>query len=257
MTQLRTDRRDDVLLIGIDRPDRHNALDLAMVEEFHTVLDAVRRDPCVLIVYSTTPGMFVAGADIGQLRHRGSHDALSGINAELFERLSAHRWPTIAAIDGPALGGGCELALACDFRLATAAARFAQPELQLGIVAGAGANWRLAQIVGLPVARRMLLAGEALSAQEAQSAGLIDQICTSDDLTAAAKALAARIRRASWQALELTKLALKVGRPPTTAHFDLAAQALLFESKEKYARMDAFLNRRALRATQSQPGNDG
>ena len=110
-------------------------------------------------MHSTTPGIFAAGADIAELRDRDADAALLAINAGLFERLEAHRWPTIALVDGAALGGGCELALACDFRLATERAVFGQPELSLGILAGAGANWRLAQLAGLGTARRMLYTG--------------------------------------------------------------------------------------------------
>ena len=102
--------------------------------------------------------------------------ALRGINAGLFDRLEAHRWPSIAVIDGPAYGGGCELALACDLRIASPHARFAQPELGLGILAGAGANWRLPQAVGLPVARRMLYVGEVLDDRAALTAGLVDAV---------------------------------------------------------------------------------
>ena len=105
--------------IGLNRPDKRNAIDQAMSGELATALDDARRQPCVLIVHSTTPGIFAAGADIAELRDRDADAALLAINAGLFERLEAHRWPTIALIDGAALGGGCELALACDFRLAT------------------------------------------------------------------------------------------------------------------------------------------
>ena len=127
-------------------------------------------------MYSTTPGVFAAGADIAELVERDADAALRGINAGLFDRLEAHRWPTIAVIDGPAYGGGCELALACDLRVGSRDARFAQPELGLGILAGAGANWRLPQTVGLPTARRMLYAGEVLDAEQALAAGLVDAV---------------------------------------------------------------------------------
>src|ERR1700686_5637479 len=111
--------------------------------------------------------MFAAGADIREVRDRDAEAALLGINARLFERLEAHRWPTIALVAGAALGGGCEMALACDFRIASPRAVFAQPELSLGILAGAGGNWRLAQPVGLATARRMLYAGAPLDATSA------------------------------------------------------------------------------------------
>jgi enoyl-CoA hydratase len=227
--------------IGLNRPDKRNAIDLAMSEAFAAALDDARKQPCVLIVHSVTPGIFAAGADIAELRDRDADAALLGINASLFDKLEAHRWPTIAAIDGAALGGGCELALACDLRVASDQAFFAQPEPSLGILAGAGGNWRLAQAAGQQVARRMLYAGARLSAADALAAGLVDEVA--DDLEAAARALAGKIARQSWRALELTKLALRSHRPATTA-FDAAAQALLFGTQDKYDRMTAFLERR-------------
>ena len=227
--------------IGLNRPDKRNAIDQAMSGELATALDDARRQPCVLIVHSTTPGIFAAGADIAELRDRDADAALLAINAGLFERLEAHRWPTIALVDGAALGGGCELALACDFRLATERAVFGQPELSLGILAGAGANWRLAQLAGLGTARRMLYAGARLTAAEALRAGLVDEVAA--DVTAAGRDMAEAIAERSWRALELTKLALRSQRQATTT-FDLAAQALLFGTEDKYERMTAFLERR-------------
>jgi enoyl-CoA hydratase len=227
--------------IGLNRPDKRNAIDHATSDAFSAALDDARKDPCVLIVHSTTPGIFAAGADIAELRDRDADAALLGINANLFEKLEAHRWPTIAAIDGAALGGGCELALACDLRIASDRAFFGQPELALGIMAGAGGNWRLAQAAGQQVARRMLYAGARLSAAEALDAGLVDELA--EDPAEAARTLAGAITRQSWRALELTKLALRSHRPATTT-FDVAAQALLFTSQDKYDRMTAFLERR-------------
>jgi len=227
--------------IGLNRPGKRNAIDRATTDAFSAALDDAREQPCVLIVHSTTPGIFAAGADIAELRDRDADAALLAFNASLFEKLEAHRWPTIAAIDGAALGGGCELALACDLRVASDKAFFAQPELSLGILAGAGANWRLAQAVGQQVARRMLYAGARLSAADARAAGLVDELA--EEPEAAARALAGKIARQSWRALELTKLALRSHRPATTT-FDVAAQALLFGSQDKYDRMTAFLERR-------------
>jgi enoyl-CoA hydratase/carnithine racemase len=227
--------------IGLNRPGKRNAIDQAMAGEFAAALADARQQPCVLVVHSVTPGIFAAGADIAELRERDADAALLAINAGLFDQLEAHRWPVIAAVDGPALGGGCELALACDLRVASGSALFAQPELSLGILAGAGGNWRLAQAAGQQTARRMLYAGARLSAAEALAAGLVDELAA--DPEAAAAALAGRIARQSWRALELTKLALRAHRPATTT-FDVAAQALLFGSQDKYDRMTAFLDRR-------------
>jgi enoyl-CoA hydratase len=234
-------REGELWWVGLNRPDRRNAHDEAMVTEFDAVLDEARRTPSILLIHSTTAGIFAAGADIREMRERDSDHALRAVNAGLFDRLEAHRWPTIALVDGPALGGGCEMALACDFRIASPRAVFAQPELSLGIIAGSGGNWRLAQLVGLPAARRMLFAGVRLDAAEARAAGLVDEIA--DDVTARGEALARTITQRSWRALELTKLALRAHRPDTTK-FDTVAQALLFDSADKYERMTAFLERK-------------
>ncbi len=228
--------------IGFNRPEVRNALDEEVVELVHSALDEAT-EPGILIFHSTTPGMFVAGADIAELVTRGADDALRAINAGLFERIESHRWPTIAAVDGWALGGGCELAMACDMRVAGAGARFGQPELGLGILAGAGGNWRLVQLVGLGLARRMLYTGEILDAETALAAGLVDRLSPSEELEAATIALADTIAERSWRALELTKLALRQHRPATTG-FDVTAQALLFESDDKRRRMNDFLAKR-------------
>jgi enoyl-CoA hydratase/carnithine racemase/GNAT superfamily N-acetyltransferase len=250
MALVRFERRGSAFLIGLNRPERHNALDEAMVAEIHRALDEAAREPCVVVVHSTTPGMFAGGADIAELVERDADAALRGINAGLFERIEAHRWPTIALVDGPAYGGGCELALACDLRVASPRATFAQPEPALGILAGAGANWRLPQIAGVPMARRMLYTGEVVDADGALAAGLVDVKVPPDDVVDAGLALARRIGERSWRALELTKLALRLHRPATTT-FDVAAQAMLFDGAEKRERMNEFLSSRAQR-----PGAD-
>ena len=226
--------------VGFNNPNKRNALDQATVDELDDVLAAHSKSPTVLILHSTTPGMFVSGADIAELRDRRAEDALQSINAGLFDRLAAHRWPTIAAIDGFALGGGCELAMACDLRVATPTASFGQPELGLGIIAGAGANWRLRELVGIGTARRMLYLGHKLDGEQALAAGLVDELAEADALMGAATKIAQRIARNSWRAIELTKLSLALNRPATTS-FDIAAQALLFESEDKHERMTKFL----------------
>ncbi len=238
---------DHVVTVGFDVPERRNALDEAMVDAIDGVLREHGSTPTILVFHSTTPGMFVSGADIRELRDRNADDALRAINAGLFERIEAHRWPTIAAIDGYALGGGCELAMACDLRIATPGSSFGQPEPGLGILAGAGANWRLQALVGAGLARRLLYAGERIDGQRALDIGLVEQLAEPDTLLDDAVALASRIARNSWRALELTKLAMRQHRPATTG-FDIAAQALLFESDDKHERMTAFLERSARRA---------
>ncbi|MCU1431076.1 MAG: Enoyl-CoA hydratase [Actinotalea sp.] len=257
---VRVERRGPALLVGLDRPAKRNALDEAMVAELHAALEAARREPCVLVVHSLAPGIFAAGADIAELLDRDAGSAREAINARLMDRLEEHPWPTVAAVDGPAYGAGCELALACDLRIASLQARFAQPEPSLGIVAGAGAHWRLPQAVGLSLARRMLYTGEVLDAGAALAAGLVQAVHPSASLLDQAVALAETVAERSWRALELTKTALRADRPATT-EIDVAAQAELFESEEKRERMTRFLHereqRRAARRPLSRPEQAG
>jgi enoyl-CoA hydratase/carnithine racemase len=242
MSQVVVRKDKETWWIGLNRPQQRNSHGTEMVEELHQIFREARRTSSILVIHSTTPGIFAAGADIKELRDRDADQALMAINSELFERLEAHRWPTIAVIDGPALGGGCEFALACDFRIASPRATFAQPELALGILAGAGGNWRLRQTVGQSIAKQMLYAGLRLDAQAALECGLVDAV--TDDPDAYASDLAAKIGRRSWRALELTKLALRQHRPATTG-FDAAGQAFLFESADKYERMTKFIEKTA------------
>lgn len=246
MSLVVVERRQHAVLIGLDRPEKRNALDAALVDEIDAVLrDAARAEPAVVVVYSRTPGMFVAGADLHEMFERTSEEGLQAINAGLFDRLEAHRWPTIAVIDGPALGGGCEFAMAFDLRVASARARFAQPELSLGLIAGAGGNWRLPQLVGLSLARRMLFTGESLDAQAALEAGLVDRVVREpDEVLDVALALADQIATRSWRAVELTKLALRQHRPATTS-FDIVAQGMMLDSTDKRERITGFFDRQA------------
>lgn len=230
---------EGVVNLGLNRPDKRNALSLALVEELREAIVVRRNRPAVLVLTSVTPGMFIAGADIGELNDRGEEEAFQAINVELFNLISRWRWPTIAVIDGPAFGGGLECALACDLRVASPRARFAQPELGLGILAGAGGNWRLPQLIGQGVARKMLYLGEVLDAPAGLAVGLVDEI--SEDPLAAAMAWVDVIRSKPWRALEITKLALSANETASTRVVDILGQAILFESKEKHDRMQKFI----------------
>jgi enoyl-CoA hydratase len=237
------DDREDRLSIQLNRPAVKNAIDRTMVSELHALCAALESVPRILIL-SGGEGVFASGADISEMLTRNRVDALQGINSRAFARIAALPMPVIAAIDGWALGGGAELAYAADFRIASPAARFGNPETSLGIIAAAGASWRLAELVGEPTAKEILMAGRVLNADEALAAHLVTEIHPSEDLIAAANVLADRIAKQDPLAIQLTK---KVFHAPRQAHpeVDEIAQATLFESPEKHARMTAFLERRA------------
>ncbi len=236
------EERPDRLHVALNRPAVKNAIDQAMVQELHGVCEGLERDPRILIL-SGNGGVFASGADIAQLRDRGRDDALAGINSRLFARIAALPLPVIAAIDGWALGGGAELAYAADFRIASTTARIGNPEAGLGIVAAAGATWRLVELVGEPLAKEILLAGRVLAADEALAVRLVTEVHPADGLIAAAHALADRIAKQDELAVRLTKRLIHTPRAGHPAA-DEVAQAILFESPHSYERMTAFLDRR-------------
>ena len=239
--RLRISEHESYLVAVLDRPAARNAIDLALVEELHELCSRLERKPQVLVV-TGTDGVFASGADIRELKDRGPDDALNGINSRVFERVSNLPLPTIAAVDGAAFGGGAELAYACDFRIASERAKFGNPEINLGIIAGAGACWRLKELVGLPIATEVLLAGRRLDAAEALSFGLVSRVVSVDELESAAATLAEQIAKGPTLALRLTKLALKA---PSSSHpaIDDIAQAVVFQTEEKHQRMSDFLDR--------------
>src|SRR5689334_22662431 len=175
-----------------------------MVDELHAVCAALENDPKILII-AGTEGVFASGADIAQLRERRRNDALQGINSTIFVRIAKLPMPVIAALDGFCLGGGAELAYAADFRIGTPGVRIGNPETGLGILAAAGASWRLKELVGEPVAKEILLAGTVLRADRALDVGLITEVHDSDRLMGAAHDLADRIGRQDPLAVRITK----------------------------------------------------
>lgn len=240
---LRVEERDDRLVVTLARPERRNAIDAEMVAELHELCARLERDPKLLLLTGGTDGVFAGGADIAQLRDRGKTDALAAINQGLFARILALPLPTLAAVDGPALGGGAELAYACDLRICTDRAYFGQPEVRLGIIAGAGATYRLPRLVGEGLAKELLFTSRRLSAEEALAVRLVSRVTTPDRLLATGHELLDEIAKGSALALRLTKLTVDA---PDAAHprVELASQALLFEDEEKRRRMTDFLNRR-------------
>jgi enoyl-CoA hydratase/carnithine racemase len=235
-------RADDRVVVQLHRPEVRNAIDQRMVDELHELCAELEAEPRILIV-TGSDGVFASGADIAELRERTSADALKGINTRLFIRVSELPMPVIAAIDGYALGGGAELAYAADFRIGTPRTRIGNPETGLGIVAPAGALWRLPQLVGEPLAKEVLLAGRILDAEEALAARLLTRVVAPDELMDAAHALADEIATKSVAATIQTKALMRADRGPHP-EADLAAQAVLFDSDDKRERMTAFLERK-------------
>ena len=250
---LRPERDGPVATLTVDRPEVRNALDSTTVAEFHAALDEVRSwRATVLIVTGAGDKAFVSGADIRAIRERRRDDALAGINSRLFAALEDHEAVTIAAVNGYALGGGCELALACDVRLASETAIFGQPEPAIGILPGAGATQRLPRIVGLGRAKELVLTGARWDARQALAYGLVSEVVPVGELMSAARRWAERVLGLGPLAVRLAKLALNASsQMPLGAGllYESAVQAITFESQDKLEGTAAFLEKRKPRFT--------
>src|SRR5919201_4917721 len=207
------EKRERVAIITINRPDKRNALNIKTREEGAALLDQLRTDDSVRVVIFTGAGdkAFIAGADIAEFAGRTAL-AQRAIMLErgLFNAVDTFPKPVIAMVNGYCLGGGCELALACDIRIASDAASFGQPEINLGIIPGGGGTQRLTRLVGEGKAMEMILSGEIVSAQEAFRLGLVNQVVPADQLETKTMEVANRIAEKSPIALRLAKEAVKV-----------------------------------------------
>lgn len=243
--RLRVTVGEDRVEVVLDHAATRNAIDQQMVDELHAVCAALESEPRTLIL-SGTNGLFASGADIAQLKERRRDDALAGINSTIFDRIARLPMPVIAAMQKYALGGGAELGYAADFRIATPDIKIGNPETALGIMAAAGATWRLRELIGEPLAKEILLAGRQLNAQEALDCGLITEVHEADELLAGAHAIADQIAKQDPLAVRITKA---VFHTPREVHplIDTLAQGMLFESEAKFERMQGFLDQRAAR----------
>ncbi len=246
---LRLDVDGQIATLTFDRPAVRNALDRDTVKECYAALDRLASSPDVGVLIVTGAGdqAFVSGADINDIRTRTLEDGLAAINSSLFASIERFARPTIAAVNGYALGGGCELALACDIRIASENAKFGQPELNIGIIPGAGATQRLPRVIGMGRAKHLILTGEIIDAQRALDYGLVTEVVPAAELMPRARELAARILRLGPLAARLAKLALNA-----SARVDLdsgllietLAQAICYDSDDKVEGASAFLEKR-------------
>jgi enoyl-CoA hydratase len=239
-----------VALLTINRPEKRNALDAATRARFLDLLDVLRTNPEVRVVVITGAGdkAFIAGADISEFEGRTPMDQFRVMAGRtIFEAVDAFPKPVIAALNGFALGGGCELAMACDFRIAADNARLGQPEVNLGILPGGGGTQRLPRLVGTGTALKLLFTGELIDAAEALRIGLVDEVVPAAQLRDRVMALAGIIAEKSPIALQLIKEAVRAavrlpldeGLRQETALFGLA-----FSSEDKQEGVKAFLEKR-------------
>ena len=244
------ERAGRVAIITINRPDKRNALNIKTREEGAAVLEQLSTDDSVGIVVFTGAGdkAFVAGADIAEFSGRTAitqREVMTG--RSLFTAIDTFPKPVIAMINGYCLGGGCELALACDIRIASESASFGQPEINLGIIPGGGGTQRLTRLVGEGKAMELILTGEIIDAKTAFAIGLVNQVVPADQLRAKTMEIANRIADKSPIALRLAKEAVKLA---SRSNLDEGLRrevdlfALCFSSEDKDEGVSAFLEKR-------------
>ncbi|MGI9166792.1 MAG: enoyl-CoA hydratase/isomerase family protein [Pyrinomonadaceae bacterium] len=244
------ERRSRVAIITINRPDKRNALNIKTREEGAALLEVLRNDDSVGVVVFTGAGdkAFVAGADIAEFAGRTAitqRDVMTG--RSLFTAIDTFPKPIIAMVNGYCLGGGCELALACDIRIASESASFGQPEINLGIIPGGGGTQRLTRLVGEGKAMELILTGEIIDAKSAFSIGLVNHVVPADQLEARTMDIANRIAEKGPIALKLAKEAVRIAARSTLdegLRREVDLFALCFSTEDKDEGVKAFLEKR-------------
>ena len=247
---VRVEASDRLATVTIDRPEKRNALSSQVRRELIEAFDRLEPDDAVRAIVVTGAGekAFVAGADIGEFAERTPIEQRAAMEGRrVFEVVAACAKPTIASINGFALGGGCELALACDLRIAARSARLGQPEVNLALLPGGGGTQRLPRLVGVGRAMRLILTGAIIDAEEAERIGLVDEVVDDAALRARTRELAASIAQHSPVALKLIKQAVRAAAEmPLAAGLALERELFItaFASEDRAEGVSAFLEKR-------------
>jgi enoyl-CoA hydratase len=241
-------RLDEKGIVALNRPEVLNALNSQFFTDLSSILDVLAEDPVRVIIITGNGKAFAAGADIAEMTGmtRSEATAFSRLGQSVFQRLEEWESPVIAAVNGYALGGGCELCMACDIRIASKTAKFGQPEVNLGLIPGFGATQRLVQHVGFGNAMYMLTTGRNFSAEEAQRMGLVQEITDPDLLMERVHELADDILTAGPDAIKTVKSVIRKSvKSDLPAGFQLESDQFgsLFEGEAEEG-MKAFLEKR-------------
>jgi len=246
-----SDRKDGIVTLTVNRPEARNALNSQVIAELAAAVDELARDGGVRAVIVTGAGdkAFVAGADIAEMKDLDADGArrFAAAGQRAFAKLAALPMPVIAAVNGYALGGGCELALACDVRIASETARFGQPEVGLGITPGFGGTQRLARLVGSGRAKWLIFSGQMISADEALAWGLVERVVPPEQLLTAARELAEKMAGNSPVAIAQAKQAIDHGLAVSLAEgceIEVEAFGACFRTGDPREGMSAFFEKR-------------
>ena len=243
-------KEDRIATITMNRPEALNALNSATFHELNAVFDDLEKDDKIEVIIITGEGKaFVAGADIVEMKDMNGQQsrAFSMLGQQVFRRMELMEKVFIGAINGFALGGGCEFAMACDVRIASEKAKFGQPEVNLGVTPGFAGTQRLPRLVGMAKAKELLLTGDMIKADEAFRIGLVNKVMPPESLMDEAKTLAETILTKGPVSIKMIKTCVNRGLQTdidTAAAFEADAFGLCFASGETKEGMTAFLEKR-------------
>jgi enoyl-CoA hydratase len=243
------ENKEHVAVLTINRPEALNALNIDVLKELEQAITQVEADNDIYVLIITGAGKaFVAGADISQMKDLSAYEAkaFGEFGNSVFFKIEMMSKPVIAAINGYALGGGCELAMACDIRIAGEKAKFGQPEVGLGITPGFGGTQRLPRIVGSSKAKELIFTAETIGAEEALKIGLVSKVVPGDELMGAALEMANKIAHNAQIAVRQSKDAINKGMQCdmlTGTAFEAQAFAVCFSTEDQKDAMTAFVNK--------------
>ena len=243
------EKKGGIATITINRPDKLNALNADTLKEIRDALKNIREDKESRVVIITGAGekAFIAGADVSVMSKASASEAcdFSSAGQEIFSEIENFPMPVIAMINGFALGGGCELAMACDIRIASDRARFAQPEINLGIIPGWGGTQRLPRLVGVGLAKELIFTGDMIDAAAAEKIGLVNKVVEHEKLHSTTMEIANKIASKSAVALKFAKAAVNAG---SDLGAGLRSEAnlfgILFTTEDAKEGLSAFLEKR-------------
>ena len=257
MALVEVTKKNNIAVITMNRPEALNALNKAVFAEFEAALDDVEKDNDVYVVIITGAGRaFIAGADIGEMAPMNVAEGLafSELGNRILLRVDLMEKPTIAAVNGFALGGGCELAMSCDIILAAGpnaegkgGAKFGQPEVGLGIIPGFGGTQRMARIIGTGPAMELIYTADTIDANRALEIGMVNHVVPADQLMDEAMKLAEKICKNAQKAIRASKLAIRRGMDcdiSTAVSYEALAFATCFGTEDQKEGMQAFLEKR-------------
>lgn len=236
-------------IIKVNRPTVHNALNKETIKEIHNALQKWEQHEGVHVIVFKGTGdkSFIAGADIGQLHQKTFYQGLEADLSQLCQAIETCNKVTIAAVNGYAFGGGFELALACDIRIASENAKFGLPELNLGIIPGGGGTQRLVRLIGKGLALNYILTGDSITAKQALALGIVSDIATPEELWETVLTKSRKILEKGPLAVRLAKLVVNEGSNGSLSAaltIEKLAQSLLFTTEDKEEGTEAFMEKR-------------